>query len=290
MIKNRFIMMLMAVLLPMAVNAQPSQIEKDLEAIKEDLKILQRQVYRNNQAAGISADMTPTPSVSASADVKAMSEYDEIIRQLNGKIDELTHQISQVEKRLDTINKDIDVRISLLEGKQIRGSGQVKEMPKKHDAPVATNAPKLITGGNIASTELKPLRTADKSVKEIYDTALDALHSEDLSTAKQNLISITEKYPNDTLTGNAYYWLGEVYYKQQDYKNAAITFANGYKGYKDSLKAPDNLFKLGMAMKALNKTEEACSAFVNLMKEFPKINSDLKSKTETAIKNLGCQQ
>ena len=272
-------------------SAQEPYYQDELNTIREELRILQRQVYRSAKSGDTQSAEAPAEqgNYAPAADVKALGEYDQIIRNLNGKIDEMEHKISQLEKRMETINKDFDVRMRLLEGKKINGVGTSAPAGKKYDAPVASGAPKFVTGGAVKGESLSPLRTSDGTAKEIYDTGLDALHADNFEVATQNFSTIIEQYPNDRLAGNAYYWLGEVYYKQGDYKNSAITFANGYQNYRDNPKAADNLFKLGMSMKGLNKKDEACSAFVNLEKEFPSANNDLKKRAKDEAKKLGCK-
>jgi len=268
--------------------AQDAFLQSELDNLREEVRILQRQLYRGVKSGEIQSDNRNNAPIPAS-DVKALGEYDKIIRDLNGKIDEMEYRISQVEKRIETVNKDFDVRMQLLEGKQVKGVGTAASATKKYDAPVAGNAPKFVTGGAVKSESLTPLRSSNSSAKEIYDTGLDALNANNLETANKNFSTIIEEYPNDRLAGNAYYWLGEVYYKQGDYKNAAINFAGGYQKYRDNPKAADNLFKLGMSMKALKKNDDACSAFVNLAKEFPSANNDLKKRAKNEAEKLGCK-
>ncbi|MCQ2741312.1 MAG: tetratricopeptide repeat protein, partial [Alphaproteobacteria bacterium] len=62
-----------------------------------------------------------------------------------------------------------------------------------------------------------------------------------------------------------------------------------YKKYKNGNKGADNLFKLGASMQMLGKTEEACTAYTNLPKEFPKATENLKTRAEKAAKELKCK-
>ena len=96
-------------------------------------------------------------------------------------------------------------------------------------------------------------------------------------------------YPTDQLAGNAQYWLGEVYYKQQDLKKAAVAFKEGYSKFPNGAKGPDCLLKLGLTMKALNKKEDACTAFVNLPIVFDKVSDDISSRAKKEAEALGCK-
>ena len=96
-------------------------------------------------------------------------------------------------------------------------------------------------------------------------------------------------YPKDALAENAQYWLGEVYYKKQDFAKAAVAFKEGYSKYPEGSKGPDCLLKLGLSMKALGKNEEACTAFTNLPTIFGKVNPDIASRATNEAKNLSCK-
>ena len=96
-------------------------------------------------------------------------------------------------------------------------------------------------------------------------------------------------YPKDALAGNAQYWLGEVYYKQQNFAKAAVAFREGYSKYSEGTKGPDCLLKLGLSMKALDKKEEACTAFTNIPTIFSKVNPDISARAKKEAEALACK-
>ena len=87
-------------------------IQEQIDALKDEMMILNRKVYRDNNDVQISS------RPSASAEVE-MTQYSEIIRSLNGKIDELEHKITQLESKINAVNNDMNVRFNLLEGKGV---------------------------------------------------------------------------------------------------------------------------------------------------------------------------
>ncbi len=70
--------------------------------------------------------------------------------------------------------------------------------------------------------------------------------------------------------GQAQYWLGESYYAQGRYKQAAQSFLSGYKGYPKGSKAPDSLLKLGMSLGKLGQRKQACGAYAEVQRAYPK--------------------
>lgn len=253
-----------------------SSLKSEIETLREDVLSLQRQNYRENAS---------NPEKSSDVQVR-LGALEEQMRTLNGKVEELEYKIKTFDDKVAMINKDIDVRFSLLEGKNISSSENVDVAPK-FNAPKAENAPKSVTGESVVGTDLEPI--GSKDVAEVYQNGLNALKANDYKTAENNFSKIINQNPNDKLAGNAQYWLGEVYYVQKDFAKAAVAFAKGFQNYRDGAKGPDSLFKLGMSMKMLKKNTEACAAFSSFKSEFPKANADLVKKATSEAKSLKCK-
>lgn len=255
-------------------------LQDELDDIKEELKIIHQKVYYDqaNAAVGISGNGGAT-----------LSEYDEVIRNLNGKFEELEYKIKQIEERISAMNQDINTRFNMLQGKPIAAASSGMAEPKRYNATVANGAPKSIVGDTVTSGALKDLNPVGQSADSLYKQGLSALESSDTALAEQNFRLILDRYPTDKLAGNAQYWLGEVYYKNRDYKKAAVAFAKGYEDYKDGNKGADSLYKLGISMANLDKKDEACAALKALPAEFPKASEDIVNKAKTKASSLGCK-
>jgi len=255
-------------------------IQDQIDALKEELVILNRKVYRDQADSAVSITSSGTAN---------FGEYDEIIRELNGKFEELEYKIKQIDERINTMNKDIDTRFKILEGKPIAAaSGSLPEQ-KKYDTAIANGAPKSIVGDTITTGALKDLEGTQESVDTIYKKGLEALKEGNLTAAEQHFQIILDNYAADKLAGNAQYWLGEVYYKEQNYAKAAVAFGKGYENYKSGNKGADSLYKLGLSMSQLGKKTEACTALKNVPTEFSKADSELLNKAKSQASKLGCK-
>ena len=285
-ISKILIMSFITMLYCSVVQAQSHQfgaLESEIEALKEDVRALQRESYRFKN------DNSLVPASGADMALR-LGELDESVRSFNGRLDEVLYKLKMLDERVSMINKDIDVRIKMLEGKPIGGyADEGSQLPKeKFNAPIAKNAPKSIVGDAIAKGNDLP-SVPNKSAEEIYQAGLEALKVNDYSKAEASFDSVLRRFPKDKLAGNAQYWLGEVYYGQKNYKDAAIAFGKAYSQYKNGVKGADSLLKLGMSMKELNKTQDACVAFKNITTEFPKAEERIKVKAEQEAKQLKCK-
>jgi tol-pal system protein YbgF len=129
---------------------------------------------------------------------------------------------------------------------------------------------------------------AGASPREQYEYATNLIQRGSYDQAEVALKSFIQQNPKDSLTGNAQYWLGETYYVRNDFRNAAVAFAEGYQKYPESQKAPDNLLKLAMALGQQGQKENACVALRQLEKRYPDASANVKDRATRAKTNYGC--
>ena len=261
---KKYLLLFIIALFSVSANAEDSLLREDVEKLKEDLVVVQRQLYRDK------ADST-APQESVSNIQVRLGEYDQFIRDINGKVENIEFRISQLEKKIETFDKDIELRFE-----------QFKRQGNLSDAKQSSN-------NTVSNTTSKPDTYSNLSAKDLYESALKDLKANKNKDAENKFLEFLKAYPTDQLSGNAQYWLGEVYYKQQDFKKAAVAFKEGYSKFPNGAKGPDCLLKLGLTMKALDKKDEACTAFVNLPVVFDKISEDISSRAKKEAKDLGCK-
>lgn len=257
---KRLYQFLSILLVLFAVNAKADDmyLRDEINQLRDDIVVLQRQMYREKADAE-----APKPEVS---DLHIrFGEYEQMIRDMNGKVENIEYRLNTLEKKMEMIDKDIELRFSQM---------------KKHSAVAAPLPEKKNTIAQ-ATTNLPP--------KELYEKALNDLKANKLSDADTKFSQFLTTYPKDALAGNAQYWLGEVYYKQQNFAKAAVAFKEGYSKYPEGTKGPDCLLKLGLSMKALGKKDEACTAFTNLPTIFGKVNPDISSRAKKEAETLACK-
>ena len=257
--RKSYLLYLGAILLckPSFSFANDTYLQDEINQIKDDIVVIQRQLYRDK-----SDTTAPTESVST-FQIK-LGEYDQMIRDMNGKVESFEYRIGNIEKKLEMIDKDIELRFEQI----------------KRNIDVATP---------VASKQEAPKAPAGVKAKDLYENALNDLKANKLSDAEKKFSQFLSSFADDKLAGNAQYWLGEVYYKQQNYAKAAVAFKDGYSKYPEGNKGPDCLLKLGLSMKALDKKTEACTAFVNLPKVFNNVNSEISNKAKKEAEALACK-
>lgn len=268
-----------------SVSAQElMDLQREIQVLREDVMYLQKESYEmKNQRE-------EQPELPGDITVK-LGEYDETIRKINGRLDVVEFNVKELTGKLNKMNKDFDIRFKMLEGVPITGDGEgvgTDVAAEKFKAPVAVDAPKSVTGDAVSKGEDLP-EIKGKTAEEIYKAGLEALKAADYPTAEANFESILIRFPDDRLAGNAQYWIGEVYYGRKEYQRAAVAFAKGYENYKNGSKGADSLLKLGMSMRELKKTSDACAAFTSLKTEFPNAPEGMKKKAAEEARKLNCR-
>ena len=135
----------------LAVNtAEAADLQQDVDDLREDIQVLKRRVKAKFES-GVSAE---TNDLQVQSDKRGES-----IRELNIKLDDLDHQLSESASNFDKISRDIEIRIKMIEGKQIPASlsAPAPRIPETFDAPIASEAARTVVGDEINSGDLAPI-------------------------------------------------------------------------------------------------------------------------------------
>ena len=96
------------------------------------------------------------------------------------------------------------------------------------------------------------------------------------------------RYPQDSLAGNAQYWLGEAHFVRGEYRAAASSFLKGYQNYAGNARAAESLLKLAMSLDRLGQKDAACSSFGELSTRFPNAPENVKMRAKSERQRIGC--
>jgi tol-pal system protein YbgF len=142
-------------------------------------------------------------------------------------------------------------------------------------------------GTRTAATDAAGDDSAD-GVRDEYTAAFGLLRQRDYAAAEEALRAFVDAHPEHALAGNAKYWLGETFYVRENYEQAAVVFAEGFRTYPESRKAPDNLLKLGMSLGRIDQVDKACQIFSELQKRFPDAAQNILQRASRERDRLQC--
>ncbi len=159
--------------------------------------------------------------------------------------------------------------------------GQVLVPPGGEDQSIEQGS------GSVDPDAIETVSLAPESPEALYERSNESLLRRQFGDAEAGFSSFVGKYPDHSLAGSAQYWLGETYYAQGNFREAAQNFLHGYKNYPKSRRAPDSLLKLGISLNKLGQTQQACAAFGAVGGEFPNA-VDAKKRAQAESKRAGC--
>ena len=227
----------------------------------------------------------------------------EALRQATGQNESLSHQVQELNDKLDRQRKDFEYRLCTISAQQLGasqgGSDEGTSLPcpggagasMTYGAPpppmqqqssvsgtVHLAPPPGVLGTLPAGTKMASAPPANASPnKAQFDAALNLLAKARYDDARAAFRNYADSNPDDPLTPQAVYWIGDIAYVQKDYANAAHAFAEQIKKYPTSSRGPDSMLKLGQSLIAMGQTKEGCMTLGALSSRYP-----TASKTITA--------
>jgi tol-pal system protein YbgF len=203
--------------------------------------------------------------------VNQMQQLQEQVRQQQGRIEELQHQLQQLEDKNKAQYVDVDSRIGRLEGGNAGAAAGAAPTASPAAGTPALAAASSASAGN--PTQAQGGNADPATVQAAYDVAFKALRAGDYVAASRDFRSFVQQYPNEALTPNAYYWLGESYYVTMNYPVALEAFQQLLKQFPQSEKAPDALLKVGYSQYELKQVDAAKATLTEVGTKYPGTNA-----------------
>ncbi len=244
------------------------------------------------------------------------------MRQLTGLIEQLQFRNQQLESQIRRMQEESDSKSAARPGVASRPPypaqnppAPASASPRRGDAfdptqnPNAPGAPHAL--GSMAAPGGRPPMSADigdpnnvpprtapgtvvatappsQSPKDEFDLAYGYMLRKDYALAEESFRGFLSKHPNDRMTGDATFWLGESLYQRQRFRDAAESFLNVSTKFETSAKAPDALLRLGQSLAAIGEKEAACASLGEVQRKFPRASPNLKQGVEREQKRVGC--
>ncbi len=108
-----------------------------------------------------------------------------------------------------------------------------------------------------------------QAAQQEYQKGVALVRAGNYKDAIGDLRRFINVYPANSLTGNAYYWLGESYYATRDFDQAEQAFLALGQNYPDSSKIPDALLKLGYIYSERGAKDKARQVLEKLEQSYP---------------------
>jgi tol-pal system protein YbgF len=215
------------------------------------------------------------------------------VQQLQGQVEELQHQLQQMQDKSKAQYIDLDSRLGRLEGNgagtnsPAAGPNAAPASAGSAAAPATPASPAQTSTAAPASAGSAPAAAPDANAQTAYDAAFQALRGGDYAQASRGFRSFIQQYPNNTLTPNAWYWLGESYYVTMNYPVALQAFQRLLAQFPQSEKAPDALLKVGYSQLELKQADAGKATLQQVTSKYP--DSRAASLAQERLRRLQLQ-
>lgn len=250
-----------------------------------------------------------------------LASVEDQIRALTGKVEQLDYAIRQMDLRLQRLQVDYEARLQKLETAPPPAAAATMPRPAPEPTPMsaptpAKAAPETESGepahpdsavsGTLGALKMKGEKVTGAvsnpkapalpstpegyglSAQEQYDRAFGLLRQANYEEAEKAFKSFIAKNPQDKLMDSAKYWYAETFYVRGKFNDAAVAFADAFQQNPKGTKAPDSLFKLGMALAALDKKQDACTTLGELKSKYPSAPASLRTRADQERQKLKC--
>ena len=193
----------------------------------------------------------------------------EELMQLRGIVEEQGEQLRQLkQQRLDDYIS-LDKRLGAIGGGALPPPGGASSS-QPIDASGSPTPPVL---PQQAAVTQRPIATQPTQEEEqAYQGAYELVRAQNFAEAREAFKGFVEEYPSGAYTGNAHFWLGELYLVDGDSASARKHYEALITEFPDNRKVPDGMFKLGRIYDQAGEKAKAREILQRVVSEYA--NSD----------------
>ncbi|MDI6738965.1 MAG: tol-pal system protein YbgF [Candidatus Edwardsbacteria bacterium] len=221
-------------------------------SLKKDFVKMQRQVDY------LEASQKETQAKLAAAD-SANRAQSQTLNEINAALWDLSEKITAKVEALDQLQKSDTAR------------------PKVDLLPIGQAQPEAAPSKKSATNYLT------EDYKKVYDAAYLEVTRRSYDLAVTGFREFIRKYPHSNLADNAQYWIGESFYAQRKFKDAAVEFERVIGDYPNQDKVPAAMLKAGLCRQELGEKAKADQLWQKLLKQYPKSQEALLAKEKLKV-------
>ncbi len=244
----------------------------DFEAMKADVNQLKKDSYDLKRETGAIKQQ-----MSGAAKEESFSAIRESQSSLYSQVQDISKDLQVLQGRFDESKffmdksvKDNSIEVELLRSQINKLDMRTKELSEKLAKLSEAAAPPPQKPAEGETGEKTPQQTKPESDPiKAYEAAYNSFRDKHYKEAREAFNAFIKKYPNDSLIGNAYFWLGESYYAEKDYENAILSYETLIKTYPRNEKVPGALLKQGLSFMEIGDKKTAKVVFDKLIEKYP---------------------
>ena len=193
------------------------------------------------------------------------------VQSLNDSLDELKSRIAKLDKQM----QDIQSQLQNVQG-QPAANPATQQQPGQ---PAPSDGGNGSGGAPPAGAPAQPQAQAPP-LQETYQGGLRDYNAAHYDLAASEFGDVLHYYPNDNLAGNAQFYLGEIAYKQQKYKDAVKAYNAVLEDFSGSPKAAAAQLRKGLALLQLGQKDSGIHELRSLIQRYPQTPEALQARSK----------
>ena len=200
----------------------------------------------------------------------------------------LQDNLQEVQARVGKLSQQVTDMQNLLQSIDAKVSGNAPAGGITQNPPAASNQggaglPPSGPGGAATPNSASSLPPA--SADTLYMNGLRDFTGGKYDLARQEFSDYIKNFPSNDLASNAQFYLGEIYYAQNDFTNAISSYDTVLTNYPKSFKLASSQFKKGMAELELGLKASGVRDLREVERKFP--GSDEAKRATAKLREIG---
>ena len=306
---------LVPTVLILALSASPAfAVNKDMVQLQTQIQELQDAIARlqqsNDERMGVMKDLVQQTADSVNKMSLVVStlqqkmgaqqdsqnaKLDQVsgqIQSLNDSLDELKARLTNIDKSIANIqNQQQSINANMQNATPASGSlpqqvpPQTAPATQDNPAPLGDALPAPVSRNKPSAAVPQGVGGTAPPVGDLYKTALGDYMGARYALATAEFGDVIKYYPDDSLSGNAYYYLGEIDYRAAKYASASKSYDKLFAAFPASPKIPAAHLHKGEALIAEKQNDAGIRELRALIQRFP--NSPEAMQARSRLSGMG---
>lgn len=253
-----------------AVAKEIIQLQRDVALLLQAQRDLQRSVDEKHAVLKTLLEQSLDSINRLSTTMGGLQKSVQDVQANSGaRMDSLSTQVQALADSLE----EVKVRLARLSQQMAETQGVLQSL----DAKVAGGAPVPREGAPAGA----PLPSADV----LYSNALRDFTGGKYDLARQEFLDYLKHYPDTDLASNAQFYLGEIFYAQNQHKEAIAEYDKVLDNYPKSFKLAAARLKKGLALLELGQRAPALRELREVVRRHPGTEEERRARAK--LKELG---
>ncbi|MEC9250135.1 MAG: tetratricopeptide repeat protein [Pseudomonadota bacterium] len=127
------------------------------------------------------------------------------------------------------------------------------------------------------------------SPEELFASGRSRLVDNDFGGAQMAFETFVTDNPDHPNVGEAWYWLGQTFYVQDNFGDAADAYIASLRSQPSGQRAPDALVQLAASLRGLGRVDEACGTLSQFGRQFPNAPAEARDRAARESVRANCR-